>query len=100
MCLRSCACFPDVLVVESQVDHDAKLKSDVFLAFAKSMGSCLIVGSAYFKNTNAKVERGNGVISDTLRAYAHHGSRDDWDSHLMLAEFDINNAASALGDDC
>jgi hypothetical protein len=34
------------------------------------MGSCLIVGSAYHTNTNAKVERANGVISDTLRAYA------------------------------
>jgi hypothetical protein len=43
----------------------------VFRAFVKSMGSCLIVGSAYHKNTNAKVERANGVISDTLRAYAN-----------------------------
>ena len=31
----------------------------------KSRG--LIVGSAYHKNTNAKVERANGVISDTVR---------------------------------
>ena len=61
------------------------------------MGSCLIVGSAYHKNTNAKVERANGVISDTLRAYAN-GRKDDWDSHLTLAEFAIDNAASTLGD--
>ena len=40
----------------------------MFHAFVKSMGSCLSVGSAYHKNTNAKVERVNGVISDTLRA--------------------------------
>ena len=93
MCLRSGAGFPDVLVV----DHDPKFTSDVFRAFVKSMGSCLIVGSAYHKNTNAKVERANGVISDTLRAYAN-GRKDDWDRHLMLAEFAINNAASTLGD--
>ena len=80
------------------VDHDAKFMSDVFLAVAKSMGSCLIVGSAYHKNTNAKVERANGVISDTLRSYANE-RKDDWDIHLTLAEFAINNAASALGDD-
>jgi hypothetical protein len=43
MCLRSGDCFPDVLVV----DHDPKSTSEVFLAFVKSMGSCLIVGSAY-----------------------------------------------------
>ena len=94
MCLRSCAGFPDALVL----DHDAKLTSEVFRAFVKSMGSCLIVGSAYHKNTNAKVERANGVISDTLRAYAN-GRKDDWDSHLTLAEFAINSTASTLGDD-
>ena len=45
------------------VDHDAKFTSDVFHAFAKSMGSCLIMGWAYYQNTNAKGERANGVIS-------------------------------------
>jgi hypothetical protein len=61
------------------------------------MGSCLIFGSAYHKNTNAKVERANGVIGDTLRAFAN-GRKDDWDRQLPLAVFAINNAASTLGD--
>ncbi len=74
MCLRSCDGFPEVLVV----DHDPKFTSDVFWAFAKGMGSSLIVGSAYNKNTDAKVERANGVIGDTLRAFAN-GRKDDWD---------------------
>ena len=65
MCLRSGDGFPDVLVV----DHDPKFTSDVFRAFVKGMGSCLIDGSAYHKNTNAKVERANSVIGDTLRAF-------------------------------
>ena len=77
MCLRSGDGFPDVLVV----DHDPKFTSDVFRAFAKGMGSCLIIGSAYHKNTNAKVERANGVIGDTLRAFAN-GRKDDWDQQL------------------
>ena len=93
MCLRSGDGFPDVLVV----DHDPKFTSDVFRAFVKGMGSCLIVGSAYHKNTNAKVERANGVIGDTLRAFAN-GRKDDWDRQLSLAVFAINNAASTLGD--
>ena len=88
MCLRSCAGYSDALVV----DHDAKFTSEVFRAFVKSMGSCLVVGSAYHKNTNAKVERANGVISDTLCAYAN-GHKDDWDNHLTPAEFAINNTA-------
>jgi hypothetical protein len=93
MCLRSGDGFPDVLVV----DHDPKFTSDVFWAFVWSMGSCLIVGSACHKNTNAKVERANGVIGDTLRAYAN-GRKDDRDRQLPLAVFAINNAASTLGD--
>ena len=94
MCLRSGDGFPDVLVV----DHDSKFTSEVFRAFVKGWDSCLIVGSAYHKNTNAKVERANGVISDTLRAYAN-GRKDDWDDHLPLTVFAINNAASTLGGD-
>jgi hypothetical protein len=94
LCLRSGDGFPDVLVV----DHDSKFTSEVFRAFVKGWGSCLIVGSAYHKNTNAKVERANGVVSDTLRAHAN-GSKDNWDGHLPLAVFAISNAASTLGGD-
>jgi hypothetical protein len=93
MCLRSGDGFPDVLVV----NHDPKFTSDVVRAFVRSMGSCLIVGLAYHKDINAKVERANGVIGDTLRAYAN-GRKDDWDRQLPLAVFAINNAASTLGD--
>jgi hypothetical protein len=96
MCLRSGDGFPDVLVV-LVVDHDPKCTSDVFRVSIWSMGSSLIVGYAYNKNTNAKVERANGVIGDTLRAYAN-GRKDDWDRQLPLVVFAINNAASTLGD--
>jgi hypothetical protein len=51
--------LPEVLMV----DHDLKFTSEVFRAFVKSMGSCLIVGSTYHKNTNAKVERTNGCFA-------------------------------------
>ena len=74
LCLRSGDGFPDVLVV----DHDPKFMSEVFQAFVKGMGSSLIVGPAYHKNTIAKVEQANGVIGDTLRAFAN-GRKDDWD---------------------
>ncbi len=67
ICLRSGDGFPDVHVI----DHDSKFTSDLFRSFVKGWGSGLIVGSAYQKNTNAKVERANCVISDTLRAFAN-----------------------------
>ncbi len=37
-------------------------------------------------------------VSDTLRAFAN-GRKDDWDDHLPLTVFAINNAASTLGGD-
>ncbi len=45
---------------------------------------------------HATVERANGVISDTLRAFAN-GSKDDWDRYPPLTEFVITNATSKLG---
>ena len=62
MCLRSGAGFPDVLVV----DHDAKFTSVVFHAFAKSMGSCLIVSLA----TRTPTPRWSGPIASSAIRYA------------------------------
>ena len=91
MCLRSGDGFPDVLVVH----HDSKFTSDVVSAFIKGVGSSLVVGSEYHKDTNAKAERANGVISDALRAYADC-RKNDRGSHLPLAVIVIHNAASGL----
>ena len=94
MALRSGDGVPDVLVV----DHDPKFTSKLFKEFTRSIGSSLLVGSAYHKNTNARAERVNGVLGDTLRAFAN-GRKDDWDVWLPYAVFAINNAASTLGGD-
>ena len=86
MALRSGDGVPDVLVV----DHDPKFTSTLFTEFTRRLGSSLVVGSAYHKNTNAKTERVNGVLGDTLRAFAN-GRKDDWDAWLPYAVFAINN---------
>ena len=92
MALRSGDGVPDVLVV----DHDPKFTRKLFREFTRRLGSSLLVGSAYHKNTNARAERVNGVLGDTLRAFAN-GRKDDWDVWLPYAVFAINNAASTLG---
>jgi hypothetical protein len=59
-------------------------------AFVRS--SSRIVGSAYHKNTNAKVARAKGaIVGDTLRALAK-GRKDGWGRPLPLAVL-----ASTLG---
>jgi len=91
VCLRNGTGVPDAVVV----DHDPKFRGTFFTAFAKGLGSSLIVGSAYHKNTGAKVERVNGVVGDTLRAFVN-GRGDDWDRCLPLVDFAINNSESAV----
>ena len=56
LCLRSCARFPDTL----GVDHDAKFSSEVFCAFVKRMGSCLIGVSACNKTPRWSGPRWSG----------------------------------------
>ncbi len=90
MALRSGDGIPDVLVV----DHDPKFTSTLFREFTRRIGSSLLVGSTYHKNTNAKTT--NGALGDTLRAFAN-GRKDDWDVWLPYAVFAINNSASTLG---
>ncbi len=55
MALRSGDGIPDVL----GVDHDPKLTSTLFKEFTRRIGSSLMVGSVYHKNTNARAERVN-----------------------------------------
>jgi hypothetical protein len=95
MCLWSGDGFPDVLVV----NHDPKFTSMVFWVLVKSLGSCLIVGfeSAYRKNTNAKVERANSVISDTLLP-APTDTRTTGTGSCPSRCCAVNIAASTLGD--
>ena len=94
MALRSGDGLPDVLVV----DHNPKFTSALFKEFTRHIGSSLLIGSVYCKNTNAKAERVNGVLGDTLCAFAN-GRKDDWDVWLPYAVFAINNTASTLGGD-
>ena len=93
MALRFGGGIPDVLVV----DYDPKFTSVLlFKELMRRIGSSLLVGSAYHKNTNAKAERVNGMLGDTLRAFAN-GRNDDWDVWLPSAVIAISNAASMLG---
>ncbi len=58
---------------------DPTFTSALFRELTRRIGSSLLVGSAYPNNTKARTaERANGVLGDTLRAFAN-GRKDDGD---------------------
>ncbi len=68
MALRSSDSIPDVCAV---VDNDPKFTSNPFREFMRRIGSSLIIGSAFHKHTNAKVERVHGVLGDAVLTYTN-----------------------------
>ena len=83
---------PDCIVS----DRDTRLTGKFWPALQAALGSTLLYGSPWHHNTNAKVERVNGVIADVLRSLVN-ARHDDWPSLLPLVEFAINDSLSALG---
>ena len=53
------------------IDHDPKFTSQLFHKFTKAIGSALIVGTTYHKNTRAHIEWTNCVLGNTLLALAN-----------------------------
>ena len=89
--------FRDVGVPDCIVsDRDTRLTGKFWPALQAALGSTLLYGSPWHHNTNAKVERVNGVIADVLRSLVN-ARHDDWPSLLPLVEFAINDSLSALG---
>ena len=79
------------------VDHDPKLTSALSREFARRIGSSLLIGSSHHKNTvtNIRAERVDGVLGDTLRAFANGCNlKDDWGVGLPFAVFAKDSAAS------
>ena len=68
------------------------------MEFTESIGSSLLIGSFYHKNTSAKARWIKGVLGDALQAFVN-GSKCDWDVWLPCAVFAIITAASTLSGD-
>ena len=84
--------LPDMLVS----DRDTRFTSAFWVSLHEALGASLIFGSPHHLNTTSKVERVNGVIADVLRSFAADRG-DDWPDFVPLAQFAINDSASALG---
>jgi hypothetical protein len=80
-----CFCSDEGLWQVLAVDHDPRITSKVFRAFAKGIGLCLIFGSAYTDTKrDTKAERAYGAARLNLRPQ----------QQLLLAVSAISNAVS------
>ena len=75
-------------------DRDTKFTSLFWQSLFRTLGTHLAMSTAHHQQTNGQTERLNSVVESTLRAFVNH-RQDDWDEHLALVEFAINNTKQA-----
>jgi len=75
-------------------DRGTQFTAQFFQELCKLWGIQNYASTAYHPRTNGQTERMNRVIEDTLRHYISP-TQDDWDTHLPLIEFAINNSVNA-----
>jgi hypothetical protein len=75
-------------------DRDSKFTSDFWIELQRALQTHLNMSSAGHAQTDGQTERANRTVIEILRAYIspHH---DDWDQHLVAAEFAYNNSVNA-----
>jgi hypothetical protein len=72
-------------------DRDTRFTGHFLKELMKMMGTRQAFSTAFHPQTDGQTERMNRVIEDMIRHYVgpYH---DDWDVHLALIEFAINNS--------
>jgi hypothetical protein len=72
-------------------DRGATFNNKFWQALQTLLGTKHKMSTAYHAQTDGQAERANRVLEDMLRHYITP-THTDWDTHLSLAEFAINNA--------
>jgi len=79
--------FPSSIVS----DRDVRFTADFWRALHMMLGTKLLMSSAFHPQTDGQTERMNRTLEETLRHFVAY-KQDDWDSHIQMAAFAINNA--------
>ena len=72
-------------------DRDTRFTSAVWAELCELMQIKRCMSTAYHPQSDGQTERMNRVLEDMLRHYVSP-TQTDWDTHLPLVEFAINNA--------
>ena len=75
-------------------DRDSKFVSAFWQELMRLLGTKLKMSSAFHPQTDGQSEKTNDVVETTLRLFAEFGEQD-WDRHLPMVEFTINNSVNA-----
>ena len=75
-------------------DHDAKFTSYFWQTVFQTMGTKLVMSTAFHPQTDGQTKRANKTLEDMLHAFTSY-HQDDWDLQLSAAEFACNNAPNA-----
>ena len=78
------------------LDRDTRFTRACWFSLHEALGASLIFGSSHHHNTTSKVARVNCFIANVLLSFSAYRG-DDWPDFVPLAEFAINDSASALG---
>ena len=72
-------------------DRDTRFTSKFWREVTRLLGTQLYMSTAFHPQTDGQTERMNRLLEETLRHYIGP-NHDDWDAHLPLIEFAINNS--------
>jgi hypothetical protein len=74
-------------------DRDPRFTGKFWQAVMKRLGTHLRMSTAFHPQSDGQTERMNIVLEDMLRSYVDP-NQDDWDQHLPMAEFAVNNSVN------
>ena len=75
-------------------DRDPKFMSHFWKSFQKTMGTQLMMSTAFHPQTDGQLERIIQVLEDMLRACVLD-LKGSWEEHLPLVKFAYNNSYQA-----
>ena len=79
------------LPLEIVSDRDARFISKFWSEVTRMLGVQRCMSTAFHPRTDGQTERANRTLEEALRAYVST-DQSDWDSHLPLVEFAVNNS--------
>ena len=74
-------------------DRDKRFSAKFMRDLCKTLQISQSMSTAYHPQSDGQTERMNRVLEDMLRQYVNP-TQDDWDQHLDMAEFAVNNSYS------